>query len=240
MNVLAVVPARSGSKGVEGKNLRQLDGKPLIAHQIENALEAKHVDRTIVSTDAEEFASVAREYGADVPYLRPAELAADDVPVIAVYTHAVEFFAEQGDRPAYVVGLQPTCPFTTPDQVDQAIEMATSTGCDAVASVVEVTDPHPYNTYHLEGDRLRPLEGVTVEEPLQRQERPTVYSLTGAIFVRTVDVLESWDGTDFALGTDVRAIEQSEHESLDIDTPYDLRVARALFEYEPPDSCDSG
>lgn len=232
MTVIAVVPARSGSKGVPRKNVRELDGKPLLAHQVENALEADTIDRTIVSTDDSEFAAIGRDYGAEVPFTRPDYLATDDVPVIAVYEHAVEHFTERDDRPSHVVGLQPTCPFTDPGMIDAAVKKARETGCDAVASVAEVIEPHPYNTYHLDGDRLEPFEGVTVEEPIQRQDRPDVYSFTGAIFVRTSAVLEAWDGEDYALGTDTRVVEQSERERLDIDTPFDLKVARALAQYD--------
>lgn len=242
MSVLAVVPARSGSKGIPGKNVRDLGGKPLLAHQIENARSAESIDRTVVSTDDEEFAAVAKEFGAEVPFMRPDRLAADDVPVIAVYQHALESLADDSAPIDLVVGLQPTCPFTRPDQIDAAVRKARRTGCDSVVSVTEVLDPHPYNTYSLEGDRLEPLEGITVEEPLQRQDRPSVYALTGAIFVRRPSVLGAWDGTDFALGDDVRAIEQAERESLDVDTPHELVVARALLAYDcpTPDEVASG
>jgi len=232
VTVLGVVPARSGSEGVRWKNVQPLGGKPLLAHQVENALDAEHVDRVIVSTDDEDFAAIAVNYGAEVPFLRPDRLADDNTPVIAAYQHALEQLNGDHDQITHVVGLQPTCPFTTPAQVDAAVAKAIDTGCDAVASVSEVTEPHPYNTYELDGDQLQPIEGITVQEPLQRQDRPEVYAFTGAIFVRTATVLREWDGADFALGEDTRVIEQSERERIDIDTPFELRVARALVAYD--------
>lgn len=230
--VLAVVPARSGSKGIPRKNLRDLGGKPLMAHQIESAVAADRVDETIVSTEDEEFANVAREYGATVQFLRPAELAADDVPVIAVFEHAVEFYAERDDRPDLVVGLQPTCPFTSSEKIDEAIGKARETGADSVVSVAEITETHPYRAFSLDGDRLRPFDGITETEPLQRQDRPPAYGLTGAIVVRTPDVLEAWEGSDLALGDDTRAVVQTDEQTLDIDTPFELNVARALLNYD--------
>jgi CMP-N-acetylneuraminic acid synthetase len=231
-DVLAVIPARSGSKGIRRKNVRDLDGKPLLAHQVENAVEADGVDRTIVSTDDEDFADVARKYGAEVPFTRPDDIATDDIPVIAVYEHAREYFAARNDEPTYLVGLQPTCPFTMPKQVELAVEKARRTACDSVVTVSKVTETHPYRSYTLSGDRLKPFEDVTVYEPLQRQDRPEAYGLTGAVFVRHNNVLRAWDGEDFALGEDTRAVVQTEAESVDIDTPFDLEVARALCAYD--------
>jgi len=230
--VLAVIPARSGSKGVPRKNVRELDGSPLLAHQVKNAVEAENVDRTIVSTDSKEFADIGRDFGAQVPFIRPDEISGDDVPVISVYEHAREYFAGQSEEPTYVVGLQPTCPFTTTEQIETAVRKARISGCDSVVSVSKVTETHPYRSYTLSGDILTEFKGVTVDEPLQRQDRPEVYGLTGAIFVRRRSVLADWDGNDFALGDETKAIIQSNEESLDIDTLFDLRVARALCAYD--------
>lgn len=234
MTVVAVIPARSGSKGVPGKNLVNLDGKPLISHQIENALAADEIGRTIVSTNDENIARAAEEHGADVPFIRPDELADDDVPVIAVYKHALEWLDSQGKTPNFLVGLQPTCPFTRPEEIDDAVSTLRETGCDSVVSVSKVTETHPYRSYIVDGNRLRPFDDITVDRPIQRQDRPTVYGLTGAIFARQPAVLREWDHDTFALGDDVRAVVQNDEQALDIDTPFELRLARALVEYEDP------
>jgi len=120
-DVLAVVPARSGSKEISRKNLKELGGKPLVAHQIENARDASRIERTIVSTDDEEIADAGKEFGAEVPFVRPAELAADDVPVIAAYKHAMEWLDENYESPKYIIGLQPTCPFTLSSEINKAV-----------------------------------------------------------------------------------------------------------------------
>lgn len=233
MDVLGVIPARAGSKGIPGKNLAELAGKPLLAHQIEHSRETSAIDRTIVSTDGDEIAQIARECGAEIPFRRPASLADDDTSVIAAYKHALEFFCDEGTPPRYVVGLQPTCPFTKPGSIERAVERIRETGADAVVGVTEV-DPeqHPYRVYTLQGDRLRPFDDVTVDEPIQRQDLPAAYRLTGGIFVRHRSVLQEWRGDSFGLGGDTRVVRQGQREAIDIDTPFELRLARALCHYE--------
>lgn len=237
-DVLSVVPARGDSKGIPHKNLRLLDGKPLVAHQIEASLGADKVDETIVSTDSQDIATAAREYGANVPFERPAELAADDVPVIDAVKHAVEYWNEHFDRPKYVLCLQPTSPFTTSDQIDSAIEIARRTCGDSVVAISPVTETHPFRAYRLEGDQIRPIKDLTVERPEQRQDRPDMYGFTGAIYLRRTELLLKWNESDFALGEDVRGVIQEGLSAVEIDTPFQLRTARALVEYEVPPTED--
>lgn len=232
MTIPAIIAARGGSKGIPRKNLKKVGDRPLIAHTIEAATDANSIGRTIVTTDDEEIAEVSREYGAEVPFIRPEELAGDDVPVIAAFKHAVEYLAENGESSRFVVGLQPTCPFTDSNDIDTAVEKATETDCDSVVSVAEVTETHPYRAYELVGDRVKPLEGITETQPDQRQDRPDVYGFTGAIFVRKSRLLQMWSGNTFALGDDVRGIVQPPERALDIDTRFELRIARALYEYD--------
>ena len=132
--VLAVIPARGGSKGVLRKNIRPVCGKPLIAYSIETALASRHlIHRIIVSTDDEEIAEVARHYGAEVPFLRPAELACDNTPMVPVLQHAVQF-VEQHDkvRLDWVCLLQPTEPFRTVEDIEEALRLAQQTGLPVV------------------------------------------------------------------------------------------------------------
>jgi CMP-N-acetylneuraminic acid synthetase len=233
--MLAVIPARGGSKGVPGKNLRLLAGKPLIAHQIEAAQKASSVDEIIVSTDHLGIADAAEEAGARVPFLRPSELAMDEVPVIAAVKHAVEYFGENNQIPEYVLCLQPTSPFNTSESIDLANKKMRRTDCDSVVSVERVTETHPYRSYRLDDDKIVPIDGLTVTDPDQRQDRPDVYGFTGAIYLRRSELLFDWDYEDFALGDDVRAVVQSGKESLDIDTEFQLQIARAIANYEGVD-----
>ncbi|WP_167837469.1 acylneuraminate cytidylyltransferase family protein [Halosimplex halophilum] len=230
-DTVAVVPARGGSKGVPRKNLRTIDGQPLVSYQIETALAAERIDRVILSTDDEEIAEIGQKYGAEVPFIRPASLSQDDVPVIAVVKHALEYLIEENSRPTQIHCLQPTSPFTTPEQVDKAAVKLRNTDCDSVVAVERITDTHPHRAYRLEGDRIAPLEGITDETPNQRQDRPDTFGFTGAIYARKPKLLLNWDKTDFALGTDIRAIIQREESTIEIDTEFQLRIAKAIAKF---------
>ena len=124
--ILAIIPARSGSKSVKNKNIRLIDGKPMIAYSIEHALKTPEIDRVIVSTDSEEYANIAREYGADVPFIRPAQYATDDALDIDVFRHALWYLKEnEGYEPDIVVHLRPTYPIRNIEDISKTIQMMT-------------------------------------------------------------------------------------------------------------------
>jgi CMP-N,N'-diacetyllegionaminic acid synthase len=228
IKVVGVIPARGGSKGIPRKNLKPLAGKPLIAYILEAALQVKTLDRVIVSTEDEEIAAVAKGYGAEVPFLRPRELAGDEVSIIPVVRHTMEYLDGQGYRPDIMVSLQPTAPLIEPGDIENAVNKLIETGCDSVVSVCQIARQHPYWAMKLERDRLVPLyaEGFRF---LQRQDLPHLYSLTGAIYVRRRELIEKWRGHDFALGVYVRAVILDEEKSIDINDPLDFRVAEAIL-----------
>jgi CMP-N-acetylneuraminic acid synthetase len=148
-----IIPARGGSKALPRKNIAQLAGEPLICHCIRAALRANRVDRVIVSTDDEEIAAVARKYGAEVPFLRPADLAQDNSPTLPAIQYAVAAMtALYNETPGSVTLIQPTSPFTRADQVDAAIELLNQrSDADAVTTVVEVDHVnHPFNIRHID------------------------------------------------------------------------------------------
>src|SRR3990167_8937178 len=121
MMILCTICARGGSKGVPNKNIRELSGKPLIAHTIEQALSTKFIDRVVVSTDAEKIANIASQYGAEVPFLRPQSLATDDAPKLPVVKHAVKFYIENLKfTPDYVIDLDPTSPLRTLEDIERS------------------------------------------------------------------------------------------------------------------------
>lgn len=157
--VVAIVPARGGSKSVPRKNLRQLGGIPLLAYSIEAGLRASAVDRVIVSTNDPEIAEVARRYGADVPFLRPSELATDLALDLPVFQHALEWLAAHDDyRPVAVVQLRPTSPFRPPNLVDEAVALLQSDPeTDSVRAVVRASQ-NPYKMWRLgSGGLMTPL-----------------------------------------------------------------------------------
>ena len=185
--VLAIVPARGGSKGIPRKNVKLFAGHPLIAYSIAAAQQSQRVTRVIVSTDDEEIAAVAREYGAETPFLRPAEFAQDRTLDLPVFQHALEWLAEhEGYRPEVVVQLRPTSPVRPPDLVDQAVEaLLDNPQADSVRGVVPAGQ-NPHKMWRIDAERgyMTPLLDVPgVEEPYNapRQALPPVYWQTGHI-----------------------------------------------------------
>ena len=217
--VLGFVPARAGSKGVSKKNVAPTAGKPLIAYTIETAKSAESLDRIIVSTDSSEIASIALTYGAEVPFLRPKELAQDDTPGIAPILHAIQWLDDrEGYRPDYVMVLQPTSPLRTAEDIKAALTLMWERQADAVVSVCPVSH-HPYWTKIVTEDG-RLVDFLTLEgSHVRRQDLPPVYALNGAIYLARRDVLlkERRFYTERTY-----AYVMPEERSLDIDTIWDL------------------
>lgn len=182
--VLAVIPARGGSKGIPRKNIRQLKGKPLIAWTIETAKKSRFLDKIIVSTDDEEIASIAKQWGAEVPFLRPVELAQDDTPGIAPVLHAVQYFLDF----EYVVLLQPTSPLRTTEDIDNAISLCDQKNSECCVSVTE-SKMIPEWLFRINERQM--LETVSSEKqiPYQRQKAEKTYVLNGAVYVAKTKVL---------------------------------------------------
>lgn len=134
---LAIIPARGGSKGLPGKNIKNLNGKPLIAYSIEAAIEANIFDKIIVSTDSEEIAKIALKYGAEVPFLRPRELATDNANSMDALFHAIEFLKEQGEIYDYIMKLQPTSPLRTKKEILESVELLFEKSAESIISVSE-------------------------------------------------------------------------------------------------------
>jgi len=229
MKVLAVIPARGGSKSIPRKNLADVAGRPLIAWAIGAAREAKRLDRVVVSTEDEEIAETARRWGAEVPFVRPPELATDTVSLIPVVQHALAAMDGLGFRADVVVSMQATSPGLRGADVDAALAKLEDSGADSVATVLRIEHEHPYWAKRLEGDRVRPFSTETSETYLQRQELPPAYVFDGALFVRRRRLLEEWSGRDFGLGADVRGLPLSAESSLHIDDAIHLEVARVVL-----------
>lgn len=183
-SVLAIIPARGGSKGVPRKNIKNLAGKPLIAWTIEEAKKSKYIDRLILSSDDAEIISTAQQWGCEAPFVRPKELAEDDTPGIAPVLHALRMLPGYD----YVVLLQPTSPLRTCDDIDGALETCINNQADTCASVSE-TKKSPYWMYTLTDDnRLKPVL-ETVIKHASRQELPATYELNGALYIAKADHL---------------------------------------------------
>ncbi len=194
VKVLALIPARGGSKGIPRKNIKKLAGHPLIAYSISAGLLAGSVDRTLVTTDDPEIADIAREYGADVPFIRPVELAGDDTRDLPVFQHALTWLKEQeGYQPDLVVQLRPTSPFRSPTLIDQAVKiMLDNPQATSVRGVVS-SKQNPYKMWKVkENGKMLPIMQIDQPEPynMPRQELPKTFWQTGHIdIIRTGTIL---------------------------------------------------
>lgn len=186
--MLGIIPARGGSKGIPGKNIRMLGGKPLIYYAVRAARESGLVDRLILTTDSAEIADVGKSLGIEMPFIRPANLAQDDTPMFPVIDHAVQFVESRGWQPDIILLLQPTAPLRQPEHIQAAVKILTETKCDAVASVVEVPQHYaPDFVLKLEEGKLKPfLEGG--EKVTRRQDTRAAYSRDGTIYAFWRDV----------------------------------------------------
>jgi CMP-N,N'-diacetyllegionaminic acid synthase len=191
--VLGLITARGGSKGIARKNLAPVGGKPMIAWSIEAARAARGVDRVVVSTDDTEIAEVSRRYGAEVPFVRPADLAQDDSSHLDVILHCVDWLAaEEKCQFEYVMLLQPTSPLRTAEDIDAAAKLAVEENAESVISVCE-THHHPYLTTRIADDgTLTDFMSGTPEpgtSSIRRQDMPVAYFINGAIYLVRNDVL---------------------------------------------------
>jgi len=219
--ILALIPARGGSKGLPGKNIRPLAGKPLIAWSIGAARASRHVSRIVVSTDDAEILRVAREQGAETPFVRPAELARDDTPGMDVVLHALDRLPEF----EWVVLLQPTSPLRLAQDIDAAIALCVDTGAPACVSVSEARD-NPWWMFSLgEHGRLRSFLPPE-QRPVRRQDLPDLHALNGAVYVaRTAWLRQSRSFlTDETVGYPMPP-----ERSVDIDTLFDFKWAECLM-----------
>lgn len=229
---LAVIPARAGSKGLSGKNILPLGGKPLIAHTIDAARAAHSIQRIVVSTESEEIARVAQQHGAEVPFLRPAELARDETPMLPVLQHVLrELTATEGHQPEIIVLLQATSPLRRAEDIDRAVTLLEQTRADSVISLC-AAEHHPAWMKRIECGLVVPfLENGP--EFTRRQDLPPVYRLNGAIYVTRARVLLEENAI---LGRDTRALIMDNESSVDIDTPLDLKLAALILQERQNDS----
>ena len=226
---LAIIPARGGTKSILRKNIALLAGRPLILYSIQAARESGHVGRVIVSTDNREIAEIASAEGAEVPFLRPDELAQDETPMLPVLQHTLEFLArEAGFRPWAVVLLQPTSPLRTARHIDEAVALLQETGADSVVSVVEV--PHGFNpvsVMRIVNGKLVPFLEGHGNRILRRQDKPVVYARNGPAVL--VSKYETIMGKGDLYGSDCRPYVMDQESSVDIDGELDLTIAELLL-----------
>jgi N-acylneuraminate cytidylyltransferase len=226
--ILGLINARGGSKGIPRKNIKPLGGKPLIAWAIDAGLASKRLTRLIVSTEDPEIADIAQQFGADVPFVRPPELASDAALQIDAIRHALETLSAAGEDYDAVAVLQPTCPLRRSDDIDGALDLLISENADTVISVMEVQGQHPLTMYTRAADGgLTPLMEAN-QAGVQRQEFPAVWWRNGAVYaIRSAVILEQ--GTLY--GAKVLGYAMPAERSINIDEPLDWMMAEAMVTY---------
>jgi CMP-N,N'-diacetyllegionaminic acid synthase len=228
MTVLGVITARGGSKGIPRKNLASVLGKPLLAYTAEVALAAGRLSRVILTTDDEEIAAVGRQYGLEVPFLRPAELARDHTPSLPVVQHSVQWMEERGCRFDAICLLEPTTPMRRAADIDACIGLMEHSGADSVVSVLPV--PHHYNPHwvyfpSVDGS-LRLSTGEMAPIP-RRQELPEAFHREGSIYIVRREVLMVGNSL---YGDRLVGYAMDPAESVTIDEPNDLKVLEQMLE----------
>lgn len=223
--VLAVIPARSGSKRLPGKNIRRLSGVPLIAWTIRTAIAAGVFDDVLVSTDDKEIAAIAREYGASVPWLRPGELSTDTATSIDVVLHALSAYELKGSSADSVMLLQPTSPFRSMETIRRAAALHMQAGNPPVVSVCPAK-AHPAWCFLVDGEGcMRRYAGDGVP-PARSQDLPPVYQLNGSVYLATAEDLRS-EHSFLCARTRALVVTQPE-ESIDIDDAWDWQLAECV------------
>lgn len=226
-NILAIIPARGGSKSIKGKNLAMLGGKPLIQYTVEAALGSKLINRIVLSSDDRKIIHFCRDRGVEAPFIRPRQLACDTTAMIDVVKHAVRFLGvNERYRPQYVILLQPTSPFRTAQDIDKALTLLIRSGADSVVSVQQT--PHRFNPYsqmRMEGRFLKPFLAFP-EKRNTRQLKPKFYARNGpAVLAFRIETLNK-KGSLY--GKKIRPYLMAAEKSIDIDDVADLKMA-AMF-----------
>lgn len=223
MKALVIIPARSGSRGIPGKNIKLLGDKPLIQYSIDAALKVFNKEDILVSTDSKEIKVIAENCGLNVPFLRPDELATDFTSSQDVILHAIDYTQQRGQNYDSVVLLQPTSPFRNAQHIEEAIKLYDKR-LEMVVSV-KVSDHNPYYTLYEESDNGFLTQSKKAKFT-RRQDCPNVYAYNGAIYVMSIDALKTKSIAEF---DKVKKYEMSELHSIDLDTPLDWDLAEIVL-----------
>ena len=229
MNILAIIPARGGSKSIPRKNIRELAGKPLLAYTAEAALQSQALSRVVLSTEDKEIREIGLRLGLEAPFVRPMELAQDDTPTLPVIQHTVKRLEEmESYKTDIIVVLQPTSPLRSSRHIDESLELFLNSNVDSLVSVVEV--PHNMNPYSImqlqEDGRIKPFLEYDERKNL-RQQKPLFYARNGAaIYICTYNCLMNKNSL---YGDTTIPYFMKKEESIDIDDEWDWQVVKYIL-----------
>ncbi len=226
MKTIAFIFARGGSKGIPRKNLQELGGKPLLGHAVECALAVASVERVIVSTDDEEIAAVARTFGADVPFLRPPELATDRAPEILAWQHALHEAEVRYGTFDVFLSVPTTAPLRAAEDLENVLQAFVPGETDFVITVTPARRSPYFNMVTVDEQGFARLAAEAGPHIANRQEAPPVFDMTTVAYAASPDYVKSGQGL---FAGRVRAVTVPAERALDIDEPLDLEIARFLF-----------
>ena len=227
MKILTIIPARGGSKSVPRKNIINVNGRPLISYTISAALMVDRLTDVVVSTDDPEIAEISRELGAQVPFVRPIDLASDQAQIAPVIEHALCFMEKiKGHKYDAILMLQPTSPLRTPQHIEESLDLFTSQECDSVVSIVSVGGNHPFRMKRLIDNQLVNFIDQGFWDLRPRQSLPNVYIRNGAIYLISRDMFMRQQQM---IGEKCLGYVMKDSESTNIDTPIDLKIAKLLL-----------
>ena len=230
--VLAVIPARGGSKGLPGKNIRPLCGKPLLAWTIEQALDCPYIDTVVVSTDSPEIAAVSEQYGVPVPFLRPAELATDSAASADVLLHVLSLFEKQNQTSDYIILLEATSPLRRKNDIATALKLLDDhPTAESIVGVCRTESQHPAFSVTLQNGFIKPYSGDFCNGTipvLRRQEIDDVYFFEGSLYISRVAAFKRKKG--FYHTATIPYIVQK-WQSIEVDDIYDFDIVEALIKY---------
>ena len=233
MKAVAFIFARGGSKGLPGKNVRPLCGKPMIAWSIEHAKAVRRISRVIVSTDCEEIAGVAREYGAETPFMRPAELARDDSPEWLAWRHALNYLQEsESGLPDVMVSVPATAPLRIPDDIERCLDDFAKGGADVVVTVSEAHRSPYFNMVKRNEDGTVSLVIPPATNVARRQDAPTVFDMATVAYVVSPQFVLTCNAL---FEGRVRAVTVPVERAIDIDSLLDFRIAECLMKGQSHD-----
>jgi CMP-N-acetylneuraminic acid synthetase len=220
--ILGIITARGGSKGIPRKNIKELCGKPLAAYTIEAAKRSELLTRCIFSTEDQEIAQIASEFGADIPFMRPQELAQDDSTSMEVVQHVLTWLKNNaGEEYDYTMILQPTSPLRNSDDIDAAIRKVVDTGADSVMAMMELVDLSLRKLKKIEDDRILPLVEIERKQSSRRQDAEKIYKRNGSIFLTKTSLILRGD----LFGGVSRPYLMPQERSVDINEPADFDLA---------------
>jgi CMP-N-acetylneuraminic acid synthetase len=227
MKILAIIPARGGSKGIPCKNIKKVVGKPLIEYTIHAAKDSKKLDRIIVSTDSPQIAKIAISVGVEAPFLRPKKISGSNSSTIDTIKHTLKFFADTY-VPDIILILQPTSPFRTSEMIDKSINLLQKSKADSVISVSKVKN-HPYKSYWYDKKFLKSFRSDHEKKYYQRQQLPDLFYENGTIYAFWTKTLKKYDSI---YGQKIKPLIAKENEiHIDIDDKFDLFISEMILLY---------